>query len=112
MYFACRRLLVQRETSTIGVTWKDWKTIVGVVEGPLASVALQEESHCQYAGGCCGAVKKFSFARPIVSRQLRWVIEESRGDGVTICFIGLEIDGRWVTDPQWKVTALFHPNGL
>ena len=53
-------------TSRIGVTWRDWRTIVGFVEGPDASVALQERiagggDDCKYGGGCCGAVKDLMF---------------------------------------------------
>ena len=35
-------LLVQRGASKIGVTWSNWHTMVGFVEGPDAAVALEE----------------------------------------------------------------------
>ena len=44
-------LLVQRNTSRIGVTWLDWRTIVGFVDGPLAAVALEELTHAPAAAG-------------------------------------------------------------
>jgi len=180
-------LLVQRagggKTSTISVTWRDWQTIVGSVEGdpdltlgadsecfsridqlrpaartpmfrnvscsflsalarvacrlvlaikwhgmlmpgscsrlspgPLARVALQEalpdRAGCRYSGGCCNVVKNVSLAAPATSQFWRWGIEASfDGAGSTICFIGFQIGGRWVTDPSWSVSAAYHPNG-
>ena len=109
-------LLVQRGASTISVTWRDWQTIVGTVEGPLARVALQEAlpngDGCKFADGCCNAVKNTSFAAPVTSRYWRWGIEASfDGEGSTICFVGFQIGGKWVTDPSWAVSAAYHPNG-
>ena len=109
-------LIVQRGASTISVTWRDWQTIVGTVEGPLARVALQEAlpngNGCKFADGCCNAVKNTSFAAPVTSRYWRFGIEASfDGEGSTLCFVGFRIGGKWVTDPSWSVSAAYHPNG-
>ena len=85
-------------TSRIGVTWRDWRTIVGFVEGPEASVALQEQvsrgGGCEYDGGCCGAVKELKFPAATESRFWRWEVDTTfYGFGPTICYIGLEING-------------------
>ena len=113
-------LMVQRGTSRIGVTWLDWRTIVGFVEGPDASVALHvinpaapHGGGCPFAGGCCNAVKKSPMAEAVSSRYWRWSIESTFGgaSGSTICYIGLEIGGQWLTSPHWKLSAAAHPNG-
>ena len=46
-------LVVQRDTSSIGVTWRDWSTIVGFVEGPAARAVALEERVCDTAAGGC-----------------------------------------------------------
>ena len=123
-------------TSKLGVTWRDWRTIVGFVEGPAAHVRLEEltghgapgGSACAVPNGCCAAVKQFqlpsdssvasspralatdSEAVPHKSfRYWRWEIEKTHdGSGSTICYIGFELDGRWATDPKWNVSGAFH----
>ena len=55
-------LLVQRGTSKIGVTWRDWSTIVGFVEGPLAQSVTLEERVCDSASGGLGSCEKPPFA--------------------------------------------------
>jgi len=48
-------LLVQRNTSRIGVTWRDWSTMVGFIEGPLVSGVSLEERVCDgESDGDCG----------------------------------------------------------
>jgi hypothetical protein len=55
------------------------------------------------------------------------VIDDSYGDGSTICFVGLQISSidpngsvnklqvanqsAWITDPRWRVTAAANRNG-
>jgi hypothetical protein len=119
-------LLVKTKQSTsssqLGLTWRDWRTIVGFVEGPDAHVRLEElTGHgeppggaCAVPAGCCGAVKQFSFkpaaaAAPVSFQYWRWVIEKTHdASGSTICFIGFDIGGSWKTDPSWNVSAAFH----
>jgi hypothetical protein len=116
-------LLVQRGDSRIGVTWSGWRTIVGFVEGPDASVALHiinpaaphgggGGGSCRFQGGCCNAVKQSTMAA-VSSRYWRWSIEStfSGAAGPTICYIGLQIGSQWLTSPSWKLTAQAHPNG-
>ena len=55
-------LLVERHDSSgnligrLGVTWRDWSTVVGFIEGS-AEVALQDLCHAAPTD-CCGAVKQ------------------------------------------------------
>ena len=126
-------LLVQRGASRLGLTWLDWRTMVGFVEGPDAHFQLEEltgQGHstpggCAVGDGCCNAVKQFSlsplrYAYAPAHRYWRWEIDKSHdGAGSTICYIGFNVDGRWTTDPSWNVSALYHsfdgggaPSGL
>lgn len=126
-------LLVQRGASRLGLTWLDWRTMVGFVEGPDAHFQLEEltghpgyPSHngCAVDSGCCNAVKQFSLpnqsAGTTTHRYWRWEIDQSHdGAGSTICYIGFNIGGNWTTDPRWNVSAPYHsydgggaPSGL
>lgn len=124
-------LLVQRGASRLGLTWLDWRTMVGFVEGPDAHFQLEEltgqSGHngdgCAVSSGCCNAVKQFSLphsADAITHRYWRWEIDQSHdGAGSTICYIGFNIGGHWTTDPRWNVSAPYHsydgggsPSGL
>jgi hypothetical protein len=70
------------------------------------------DSGCRFAGGCCNAVKKSPLSAPTVSsRYWRWSIESTFGGASSICYIGLEIGGQWLTSPHWKLSAAAHPNG-
>eukprot|EP01052_Picozoa_sp_SAG31_P025985 SAG31_NODE_2319_length_5944_cov_9.686056_7_plen_194_part_00 len=110
-------LLVQRAESQLGVTWRDWRTMVGFIHGD-AHVQLEEltghahpaGSGCAVTGGCCAAVKQFSLpSSPHAFQHWRWEIESTHdGSGSTICYIGFDIGGKWQTDPSWQVSAASH----
>jgi hypothetical protein len=128
-------LLVQRGASRLGLTWLDWRTMVGFVEGPDAHFQLEEltghpghpnHNGCAVSSGCCNAVKQFSLPddqsadTTTTHRYWRWEIDQSHdGSGPTICYIGFSIGGHWTTDPSWNVSAPYHsydgggaPSGL
>jgi hypothetical protein len=84
-------LLVQRGASRLGLTWLDWRTIVGFVEGPDAQAQLEELTGkgggapagggCAVKSGCCNAVKQFSFPQVAAAKAYqfwRWEIGETK----------------------------------
>jgi len=69
-------LLVQRGASKIGVTWRDWSTIVGFIEGPLAQTVTLEERVCDSNG--LGSCQNPPFSIRVVN------VSTSRGQSLAI----------------------------
>jgi len=102
-------MMVERAGSRLAVTWQDRHTIVGFIEGPLAVATLRNAA--QNCGGD-KSVQEFRFPAAVSAQVLRWLITKSvDGDGPTICFMELLIDGNWTNSERWNVSAAFHPNG-